>query len=573
LRSWLFILFFACFLVSFSFAQAQEKVDETYEEQTEEPGGEEQGEDTESGEEEYTTWEEGEYEWGEEDTLRVLTPKERETMVKKTEKLARELVNEKFKKIDQERKIEHKEEKRQKKLEKKKKRRVTENRGRGRERGRGRLLDSDDDDDDKPKKETKEEQKLQEKQEKKPTGKRTLFDDDDDDEYEETEEEIYEYYYESGIDTTLLRQRMAEMELEMWNVRNIDDAKNGRKGTLLLKLKIPDCYYLNSVIYQRGDFEFIYQLDFFIHYFHNRYHHRRKFYDMGDTTRVIARQIMNFTGNTKYRKTSLNLIIDSIGSLSGNPIAEYIDGVISELNLEYLATGDIKVNYKNKNQKKIYAVVKPTNIELRSLGHIAFYTWDKKKIIEQVDASLLNAYLPLPEKDYMDSILMVRIPLPPFGDSLSVMSIPIVTDSLSSPVVPIGSNIQIKSDTISLGNIPMQNIPVMPIPITRDSLSSPVIPINSNLKMTPDTISLENVPVQNTVPVSDREKAAEEAKENNIQEKAEEVVVQPPVEEEPVLPENTGKKVTGNSEEDLRKVLEENFPDKEEKPPSDENSE
>ena len=560
-------------MVSYSFAQAQEEVGEAYEKQTEEQDANDQGEnvDPEQGEgadpgEEITTWEEGEYDWGE-DTLRVLTPKEIEKMIKKTEKLARQLVDEKFKQIDKQRKMEYKEEKRQKKLEKQKKRRVAENRGRTRDRGRGRVADADDDDD-KPKKETKEEQKLQEKQEKKPVGRRSLFDDDDDEEYEETEEEIFEYYYESGIDTALLRQRMAEMEVEMWNVRNIDDAKKGRKGTLLLKLKIPDCYYLNSVIYQRGDFEFIYQLDFFIHYFHNRYHHRRKFYDRGDTTRVIARQIMNFAGNTKYRKTNLNMIIDSIGSLSGNPIAEYIDGVISELNLEYLATGDIKLNYKGKNQKKIYAVVKPSDIELRSLGHIAFYTWDKKKIIEQIDASLLNAYLPLPEKDYMDSILMVRIPLPPFGEE----PIPIAMDSLSSTGIPINSNMQIKSDTISLGNMPI--IPIMPMPVTRDSLSSPVIPINSNLKITPDTISLENAPMQNAVPVSaDREKVAEETKENNIQEKAEEAVVQPPVEEEPVLPENTEKKTTGNSEEDQKKVPEENFPDNEEKPPADENSE
>jgi hypothetical protein len=74
-------------------------------------------------------WEEGEFDWNAEDTVRVLTPRELEIMAKKTERLARQLVDEKFKKIDRQRKMEYKEEKRQKKLEKQKKGRGAENRG------------------------------------------------------------------------------------------------------------------------------------------------------------------------------------------------------------------------------------------------------------------------------------------------------------------------------------------------------------------------------------------------------------------------------------------------------------
>lgn len=90
----------------------------------------------------------------------------------------------------------------------------------------------------------------------------------------------------SKIDSVLLQQQIAELEQELENIREINELEKsgkGRKGKgkkkefILERIKIPNCRYLNDVIYVRDKFEFRYELDFFVHYFDHRYFHKRSF--------------------------------------------------------------------------------------------------------------------------------------------------------------------------------------------------------------------------------------------------------------------------------------------------------
>ena len=238
---------------------------------------------------------------------------------------------------------------------------------------------------------------------------------DDDDEYYEEEFDL------TGIDTVLLHQKMVEVEREMMNTREIDDAKRRKRkdGIILLKIKVPPCRYLNEVLYKREKFEFVYQLEFFNYYFERRYFYKRHFYNIDDPTRIVAKHVLTLLGNTTYRKTDFNAIIDSIETIVGYSVDKYLDQIISDINLEYFATGEVKIIYKEKQQSKIYSRIKPSNIKERSLGNIRFYTWDKKTIIEQMDASLYDASLPEPENP--DSIY--RLIHPPPRDTTSKKSI------------------------------------------------------------------------------------------------------------------------------------------------------
>ncbi|MBO7636656.1 MAG: hypothetical protein J6S89_08765, partial [Paludibacteraceae bacterium] len=146
---------------------------------------------------------------------------------------------------------------------------------------------------------------------------------------------------------------------------------------------------------------FRYELDFFIHYFDHRYFHKKKFYDRTDTTRWVAARVMRLVGNTKYRHTDFNKVVDSVaGMMPYYPVTEYLDTVITQLNLEYLATGEIKVKHKKTRQRSIIARIKPTELKedsmgafTGSLGSIKFYTSNKRHIIEQLDASAFDSLL------------------------------------------------------------------------------------------------------------------------------------------------------------------------------------
>ena len=191
-------------------------------------------------------------------------------------------------------------------------------------------------------------------------------------------------------DSLLLAQKKLEKPEKKKKEKALKKDKDKRQ---ILKIKIPNCYYKNSVVYRRGDFEFTYQLDFFVHYFEHRFHHKRKFYDINDSSRIVAKKVMNLVGNTLYRRTDFNQIIDSIGVLLDHSVEQFLDSIITELNLEYLATGDIKIRHKKSNQTKIYAKINPSKIEDGTLGNITFYTKNKKHIIEHLDASPFEQYL------------------------------------------------------------------------------------------------------------------------------------------------------------------------------------
>ena len=203
----------------------------------------------------------------------------------------------------------------------------------------------------------------------------------------------------SMIDSTLLQQQIEELELELQNIRDIkelekNNKKKGKKSeTILLKIKIPNCRYLNDIYYVRGKFEFRYEYDFFLHYFDHRYFHRKKFYDRVDSTRIVAKEVMKLVGNSKYRHTDFNKIADSVATLIPNyPVVEYLDTVITQLNLEYLATGEIKIKFRNSRQKSIYSKLKPSKFgEKGSLGDIKFYTGNRRRVIEELDASQFDS--------------------------------------------------------------------------------------------------------------------------------------------------------------------------------------
>jgi hypothetical protein len=240
------------------------------------------------------------------------------------------------------------------------------------------------------------------------------------------------------IDSTLLQQQIAELEMELQNIRDIKELQEqkGRKGeTILLKIKIPNCRYLNDVYYVRDKFEFRYEYNFFLHYFDHRYFHRKRFYDRVDSTRIVAKHVMKLVGNSKYRHTDFNKIADSVGTILPNyPVVEYLDSVITQLNLEYLATGEIKIKYRNTRQKSIYSKLKPSKIKQEgSLGDIKFYTGNRRRIIEELDASQFDSLviadsLSIEEKALADSLNTI-IKLKEAQDSIQF-----VQDSLESLV-------------------------------------------------------------------------------------------------------------------------------------------
>ena len=208
----------------------------------------------------------------------------------------------------------------------------------------------------------------------------------------------------SLIDSALLQQQIEELETELQNVRDINElerSKNRKGDVILRKIKIPNCRYLNDVYYVRDKFEFRYEYDFFLHYFDHRYFHKKKFYDMNDTTRVVAKYVMQLVGKSKYRHTDFNKVADSIaGFMPDYPVVEYLDSVITDLNLEYLATGEIKIKYKNRRQGKILSKILPTKINPEgggSLGNIKFYTSNKRRVIEELDASQYDSLLIQPD--------------------------------------------------------------------------------------------------------------------------------------------------------------------------------
>ena len=226
----------------------------------------------------------------------------------------------------------------------------------------------------------------------------------------------------SMIDSVLLQQQIAELEEELQNVRDVKELERNknRKGDVILrKIKIPNCRYLNDVYYVRDKFEFRYEYDFFLHYFDHRYFHKKKFYDMVDSTRIVAKYVMQLVGKSKYRHTDFNKVADSIaGFLPNYPVVEYLDSVITDLNLEYLATGEIKIKYKGRRQDKILSKILPTKINDEgggSLGNIKFYTSNRRRVIEELDASQYDSLLIKPdslqmqEKHLADSLDAVRM--------------------------------------------------------------------------------------------------------------------------------------------------------------------
>lgn len=195
-------------------------------------------------------------------------------------------------------------------------------------------------------------------------------------------------------DSSLLAQQLAELEQEMRNIEELKAAekaqKEGKSEEIVIKVKIPKCRYLNEVHYERDKYRFIYDYDFFLYYWHQRYFHKKKFYNINDSSRVVAQYLMEQVGNTKYRRVLFNTVIDSVSHLlpeEYGPIDTLVDSIMTELNLEYLSTGEIKVFYKNRRQRKIVAKVRPTGEYYQPIGNIKFYTSNRRKIIEELDGS------------------------------------------------------------------------------------------------------------------------------------------------------------------------------------------
>ena len=449
LRRWLFILFFAFFVVSNLFA-SQEDENVADEKQTEklatDRSDNEQVEDS-----------------GLEQEPNTLTEKELKKIEKNTNKMALEAEKEKLKEIERQRKErekqekerekqekerrkqEEKEEKERKKEEEKEQKRIEKEEGKEarekreekeekeqkkeeekeqkkieKEEGKEARGKREEKEEKERRKEEEKEQKRIAKEEKKGSRKKQKeesgekeeeyytgysegFENGYGDEYEDGYAQDFGGFYqeeglETGVDSVLLAQETPEPGKE--KQKTSKESRKGKDGNKLLKLKVPNCYYKNSVVYKRGDFEFTYELGFFVHYFEHRYHHKKKLYDVGeDPYRKVAKQVMNLAGNTMYRKTNFNEIIDSIGVLLNYSVEEFLDSVITELNLEYLATGEIKIKHKKKNQTRIYAKVNPSDVENQTLGNITFYTRDRRNVIEHLDASPFEQYLPPPEEE------------------------------------------------------------------------------------------------------------------------------------------------------------------------------
>lgn len=509
MRSRLFILFFTFFIVFNSFGQEEEVIDE---EQTEELSDlddwDEYAEEEEDAEEQPQTLTKAQEERKKAEERKKI--EERKRIEENTERIARQIVKEKFNEIDKQKKIQEQEEKRRKKMEKK-----------------GKDEPSKMDREEEPKKETRKERKLREKQEREldeqeeKKSYKGYNRESDDSEYDSEYDYGYEYDYQEEekptVDSVLLEKRVAELESEMRNKRDFKSAKKGKEGNRILKIKVPNCYYLNSVVYKRGDLEFTYQFDFFVHYFEHRYHHRRKFYNMKDPEREIAKKVMTLVGNTVYRKTNFNEVIDSIGVLLGHSVEELLDTIITELNLEYLATGEIKINYKKRNQTKMYVRLKPSDMENRTLGNITFYTRNKKRVIEELDASQYDSYLPPPEEIYTDSLLNPKMDLS--SDSLLM-----------------------KNDSLSL-SLPVNNTIKISLDANKDTLTSKGNEVKEGEKQQVKEVILQPEKVE-------PEKEEQQGKE----------VALPPEKVEPVIPADTKEeeKVEEDLHEKEKDVLNEN---------------
>lgn len=118
-------------------------------------------------------------------------------------------------------------------------------------------------------------------------------------------------------------------------------------------------------------------------------------------------------------------MVDSVGAiLPDYPVEEYLDSVITDLNLEYLATGEIKIKYRKRKQKFIYAKYKPSNMEKASLGDIKFYTMNRRKVIEELDASVYDSLLEQPDSTTEDMLMLAdsldKLKLRLFGDTAAV---------------------------------------------------------------------------------------------------------------------------------------------------------
>jgi hypothetical protein len=273
------------------------------------------------------------------------------------------------------------------------------------------------------------------------------------------EEDIEEV--SSEIDSTLLAQQIAELEEELRNLQEVKEAerlqKEGKSEEIVLKIKVPKCRYKNEVIYTREKFKFIYEYDFFMYYFHQRFFHKRKFYDIVDTAQIMVKPAMDIVGKTMYRKVDFNKVVDSVSSMLPDlPVEDFMDSIITELNLEYLATGEIKVKYRKRNQKKIVAKLKPTALEDRDLGNIKFYTRNRRTVIEQLDGSDWEWTLPPVDSTELlalgDSIAKMKAALSGKADttfvidSISGDTIDMIVTSPNSQPPPAGNSDKSSSD-------------------------------------------------------------------------------------------------------------------------------
>ena len=248
----------------------------------------------------------------------------------------------------------------------------------------------------------------------------------------------------------------------MQNMQDLKDAeraaKEGKTKEKVIKIKIPDCVYPNSVNYKRNKFDFNYEYNFFMYYMHHTYFYKRKLYDKKDSTRIMAKKLMTLVGNSPYRRINLNKLVDSVSVLlPGYDVETFADSMISNLNLEYLNTGEIKVKYKNHKQNKIYAKLQVR--EGRQLGHIKFYTHNKRNVIEQLNGEDYEGLLP-PEDStdadvqlLADSIARIKAR----ADSLNNMR-RMQEDSLEVPITMDRNNVDSLSSIMpQRDNAPMLN--------------------------------------------------------------------------------------------------------------------
>ena len=244
-----------------------------------------------------------------------------------------------------------------------------------------------------------------------------------------------------GVDSTLLAQQIAELEQEMQNMQDLKDAqlaeKSGKSKEKVLKIKVPDCVYPNTVYYTRNKFTFTYEYNFFMYYIHQKYFYKRTLYDKKDSTRIIAYKMLDLVGNSMYRRTNFNKVIDSISVLLPDyDVEAFADSMITQCNLEYLNTGEIKVKYKNKKQNKLYAKVQPR--KGRDLGHIKFYTRNKRTVIEQLNGEDYEGLLPPEDSTQMKSL----------ADSIAAVKAKMTADSVRRDSIYRNRKNKVKGDTI-----------------------------------------------------------------------------------------------------------------------------